>query len=113
MRISAVEAEIRDAVHSDPAESARIYEWVAQVCIALGASREDLVPFEKYARAAEGLVKPSSAVRALAAGAANIERVDRLVATIAAQLGMRDDAIDEIVDTVESHLHSNRLQAAS
>jgi hypothetical protein len=104
---------IRDAVHSDPAESARIYERVAQVCIALGAEREDLVPFEKYAKAAEGLAKPSSAARALAAGAANIERVDRLVATIAAQLGMRDDAIDEIVDTVESHLQNNRLQAAS
>jgi len=104
---------IRDAVHSDPAESARIYNWVADVCVALGAKREDLVPFEKYAAAAEGLLKPSSAARALDGGAADIERVDLLVATVAEQLGMQDAAIDAIVDTVESRLHDNRLRAAS
>lgn len=104
---------IRDAVHSDPVESARIYDWIADVCMALGAKREDLVPFEKYAKAAEGLLKPSSAARALAGGAADIERVDLLVATVAEQLGMQDPAIDAIVDTVNFHLHNNRLRAAS
>jgi hypothetical protein len=34
-----------------------------------------MVPFEKYAKAAESLQSPSSAARALAAGAPNIERV--------------------------------------
>jgi hypothetical protein len=46
------------------------------VCIELGAAPADLVPFEKYAAAASGLTKPSSAARALFAGAPNIERVD-------------------------------------
>ena len=53
-----------------------------------GAAADDLVPFEKYARAAEGLARPSSAARALFAGAKNIERVDRLVQAVAAQKNM-------------------------
>src|SRR6185437_8409944 len=69
---------IRDAVHGDIDASRAVYAWVGEVCKALGASDGDLVPFEKYANAALGLTKPSSAARALAAGAANIERVDRL-----------------------------------
>lgn len=104
---------IRDAVHSDLAESARIYGWVADVCVALGARRDDLVPFEKYANAAKGLLKPSSAARALDAGATHIERVDRLVATIARQHGMQDAAVDGVVETVEFHLHNNRSRSAS
>ena len=54
-----------------------IYEWVTQLCTRLGAGDTDLVPFEKYARAAEGLAKPSSAARALFGGAEHIERVDK------------------------------------
>src|SRR3712207_6931684 len=46
----------------------------SQVCKALGASDSDLVPFEKYAGAADGLQSPSSVARALFAGAQNIER---------------------------------------
>ena len=80
---------IRDAVHSDLDASRAVYAWVGEVCQALGAAAADLVPFEKYANAALGLAKPSSAARALAAGAANIERVDRLVQTAGAQKGMR------------------------
>jgi hypothetical protein len=78
---------IRDAVHANPDESRRVYEWVAEVCKALGASEEDLVPFDKYAAAALSLVTPSSAARALANGATNIERADRLVQTLAAAEG--------------------------
>ena len=104
---------ICDAVHSDPEKSAAIYNRVAEICIALGAEPQDLVPFEKYAAAASGLKKPSSAARALDAGAVNIERVDLLVASIAEQLGMRDAAIDAIVDTVEFRLQQNRLREAS
>src|SRR5438552_10771315 len=70
---------IRDAVHGDIAASRAVYEWVVDLCVSLGASRDDMVPFEKYARAAESLQSPSSAARALAAGAPYIERVDRLV----------------------------------
>ena len=51
---------------------------------------------------------PSSAARALAAGAPNIERVDLLVQTIAAQKGTRLDAVDTIVGKVEGWLAKNR-----
>ncbi len=62
--------------------------------MSLGAAEGDLVPFEKYANAALSLQNPSSAARALAAGAPNIERTDRLVQAIAAQKGMRNDTVD-------------------
>ncbi|HSC24268.1 MAG TPA: hypothetical protein VLG08_11185 [Casimicrobiaceae bacterium] len=103
---------IRDAVHADPRASREVYEWVARLCKALGAADADLVPFEKYASAAQGLVKPSSAARALAAGARNIERVDRLVQTIGAQKGMRLPAVDELVARVDAWLARNRRAAA-
>ena len=99
---------IRDAVHSDIDTSRAIYDWVGELCQALGASPRDLVPFEKYAKAAEGLTKPSSAARALFGGAVNIERVDSLVKAIAAQKGMRYDAIDETVALVDDRLGKNR-----
>jgi hypothetical protein len=99
---------IRDAVHSDLAASRAVYEWVAKVCRALGASDADLVPFDKYANAAQGLAKPSSAARALAAGARNIERVDRLVQLVAAQKGMRFEAVERVVALVDGWLARNR-----
>ena len=100
---------IREAVHSDIELSRSVYDWVAELCRAMGASEADQVPFEKYANAADGLAKPSSAARALAAGAANIERVDCLVHTIAAQKGMQSDNIDQTVAVVEAWLERNRL----
>jgi hypothetical protein len=66
------------------------------------------VPFEKYANAALGLSKPSSAARALAGGARNIERVDRLVQAVARQTNMRLDAVDDIVAHVDAWLARNR-----
>jgi len=103
---------IRDAVHSDIDASRAVYEWVAELCRALGAAAEDQVPFEKYANAADGLVKPSSAARALFAGAPNIERVDCLVKTLAAQHGMQNDSVDESVALVDARLAQNRKAAA-
>ena len=102
---------IKEAVHSDLEVSRSVYSWVGDLCVALGASRDDMVPFEKYASAAQGLVKPSSAARALAAGAPNIERVDCLVRTLAAQKGMQSDAVDETVALVDSWLEKNRKAA--
>ena len=55
---------------------------------------------------------PSSAARALYGGAQNIERVDRLVQTIARQKGMQNDAIDEVVVLVDAQLEVNRKKAA-
>jgi hypothetical protein len=103
---------IRDAVHSNLGESRAIYSWVQRVCMTLGAVPTDLVPFEKYAAAAQGLSKPSSAARALFAGARNIERVDLLVQKIAAQFGMRNDVLDETVKNVNDRLELNRAQSA-
>ena len=103
---------IRDAVHGDLEESRSVYEWVGELCRTLGAAQGDQVPFEKYANAALGLGKPSSAARALFGGAANIERVDLLVSSIAAHQGMRCDALDEVVALVEARLAANRRAAA-
>ena len=103
---------IKDAVHTNLAESRSVYDWVRELCIKLGASPDDLVPFEKYAAAGEGLSRPSSAARALFAGAPNIERVDRLVQGIAAQKGMRNPLVDETVALVDARLAANRKAAA-
>ena len=99
---------IREAVHRDAGRSREIYEWVASLCRRLGAGADDLVPFEKYAKAAEGLAKPSSAARALFGGAEHIERVDRLVGRIARQLGLHSDTVDEIVELIDERLDLNR-----
>ena len=99
---------IREAVHGDLAASRAVYEWVVDLCVALGASRDDMVPFEKYANAALSLESPSSAARALAAGAPQIERVDRLVQAIGAQHGRHSKAVDEVVSRVDSWLVRNR-----
>ena len=72
---------IKEAVHSDLEATRAVYNWVVKLCVSLGAAEKDLVPFEKYAAAALSLLTPSSAARALFAGAPNIERVDRLVQT--------------------------------
>ena len=102
---------IRDAVHSDLAASRDVYEWVCKMCIQLGADPSDLVPFEKYANAAKGLAKPSSAARALYAGAPAIERVDRLVQTLAAQKGMSHPSVDQTVRLVDAKLEETRNAA--
>ena len=99
---------IRDAVHADPQAARSVYDWVAAVCRALGAHDDDLVPFDKYAEAAKSLGSPSSAARAIAGGAKDIERVDRLVQLIGAQCGMRNGAVDRIVALVDARLEQNR-----
>jgi len=102
---------IKEAVHSDLEASRAMYNWVVKLCVSLGALEKDLVPFEKYAAAAQGLASPSSAARALFAGAPNIERVDRLVKTIAAHKGMRSEVLDEVVALVDARLELNRRAA--
>jgi hypothetical protein len=99
---------IKEAVHGDLERSRQIYDWVSKLCIGLGAEQADLVPFDKYAKAAEGLGKPSSAARALFSGAAHIERVDCLVRRIAGQQGLTFDTLDEIVALVDHRLARNR-----
>ena len=102
---------IKEAVHENLQASRDVYNWVVKLCISLGAAEKDLVPFEKYAAAAQGLANPSSAARALFGGAPNIERVDRLVQAVAAQKGMRSPVIDEVVKLVDARLEMNRRAA--
>ncbi|MGY4173508.1 hypothetical protein [Bradyrhizobium sp. USDA 4529] len=98
----------RDAVHSDLEASRSIYEFVLDVCLSIGASREELVSFEKYAAAADALSRPASAARALNSGAPNIERADKLVQLVARQKGMSHPILDEIVALVDRRLEANR-----
>jgi hypothetical protein len=99
---------IKQAVHSDVEASRDVYNWVGDLCVKLGGDRNDLVPFEKYADAALSLQKPSSAARALAAGAPYIERVDKLVQALAASQGMQSDVVDRTVTLVDGWLAGNR-----
>jgi len=99
---------IKDAVHGNVNASRGVYDWVRTLCAGLGAEDEDLVPFDKYAKAAEGLGKPSSAARALFGGAEHIERVDCLVRRIAKQQGLQSQTLDEIVGLVDERLTRNR-----
>ena len=103
---------IREAVHGDIEMARETYAWAGKLCTNLGAVETDLVPFEKYARAAEGLAKPSSAARALFGGAKHIERVDCLIQRIAGQQGLQSDIVDEIVRLVDERLDKNRVATA-
>jgi hypothetical protein len=103
---------IKDAVHSDINASRATYQWVVNLCLLLGAKESDLVPFDKYAAAAQSLGSPSSAARALYAGAPYIERVDRLVQAIAKQKGLQLPVLDEVVGLVDAKLEANRKKAA-
>jgi hypothetical protein len=103
----------QEAVHSDIETSRSVYNFVIDLCIKLGAKPEDLVPFEKYAAAAQSLVRPASAARALQNGAPNIERADKLVQLIAKQKGLSHPVIDATVALVDSRLEANRKKAAA
>ena len=101
----------QEAVHSDIETSRSVYNFVFDLCVKLGAKPEDLVPFEKYAAAAQSLVRPASAARALQNGAPNIERADKLVQLIARQQGLSHPAIDAQVELVDRRLEQNRKAA--
>lgn len=98
---------IRDSVHDDIAKSQEIYDFVNNLVVRLGAGQTDMVPFSKYAAAAENLLKPSSAARAVFSGARKIERVDKLIKLIADSLGIRLSEILETVRIVDAKLAAN------
>ena len=91
----------QEAVHTDIETSRSVYNFVNDLCVKLGANPGDLVPFEKYAAAAQSLVRPASAARALNNGVPNIERADKLVQLIAKQKGLSHPVIDATVALVE------------
>jgi hypothetical protein len=102
----------QEAVHTNIEESKSVYNFVFDLCVKLGANPNDLVPFEKYAAAAQSLTRPASAARALNNGAPNIERADKLVQLIAKQKGLSHPAIDAQVALVDERLAANRKKAA-
>jgi hypothetical protein len=103
----------QEAVWSDIETSRSVYNFVVDLCVKLGAKPDDMVPFEKYAAAAQSLTRPASAARALQNGAPYIERADKLVQLIAAQRGLRNPAIDAQVALVDARLEANRKKAAA
>ncbi|HEX3710518.1 MAG TPA: hypothetical protein VHV56_11600 [Pseudolabrys sp.] len=103
----------KEAVHADIETSRSVYNFVNDLCVKLGAKPADMVPFEKYAAAAESLTRPASAARALFNGAPNIERADKLVQLIARQKGLKHPAIDAGVALVDEMLAANRKKAAA
>jgi hypothetical protein len=103
----------KEAVHSNLEESRSVYNFVFDLCVKLGAAPSDLVPFEKYAAAAQSLTRPASAARALYNGAPNIERADKLVQLIARQKGMSHPVVDATVALVDEMLAANRKKAAA
>jgi hypothetical protein len=103
----------QEAVHSDIETSRSVYNFVNDLCVKLGANPADLVPFEKYAAAAQSLVRPASAARALNNGVPYIERADKLVQLIAKQKGLSHPVIDATVALVDARLEANRKKAAA
>src|SRR6187401_3649061 len=103
----------QEAVHSDIETSRSVYNFVFDLCVKIGANPADLVPFEKYAAAAQSLVRPASAARALNNGVPNIERADKLVQLIAKQKGLSHPAIDAQVALVDERIAANRKKAAA
>ncbi|HXL64362.1 MAG TPA: hypothetical protein VN938_04820 [Xanthobacteraceae bacterium] len=103
----------QEAVWSDVETSRSVYNFVVDLCVKLGAKPGDMVPFEKYAAAAQSLTRPASAARALQNGAPYIERADKLVQLIAAQRGLHNPAIDAQVALVDARLEANRKKAAA
>jgi hypothetical protein len=102
----------QEAVHTNIEESRSVYNFVNDLCVKLGAAPGDLVPFEKYAAAAQSLSRPASAARALNNGMPFIERADKLVQLIAAQKGLHHPAIDAQVALVDRRLDANRKKSA-
>src|SRR5215210_1787309 len=103
----------QEAVHTDIETSRSVYNFVIELCVKLGANPADLVPFEKYAAAAQSLVRPASAARALSNGVPFIERADKLVQLIAREKGLSHPEIDRGVALVDRRLEANRKKAAA
>ncbi len=99
---------IAEAVLNERDESALIYAQVCSLALALGAPTEHLVSFEDYAKAAAQLSRPSSLARALDAGAAAVERIDRLVLNLMRRHAMDTTSVEPIVALIDHRIEQNR-----
>lgn len=104
---------IAEAVHADLASSERLYGVVSELARSLGAREADLVPFAAYAKAAQGLTRPSSLARALASGATRVERIDLLIMRLLATQDLDPAPLEPIVAAIEERLAENAGRIAS
>jgi hypothetical protein len=104
---------IAEAVHDDLVVSEKLYRLVSELALSLGAGETDLVPFTAYAKAAQGLTRPSSLARALANGATRVERIDLLVMRLLAAQGLDPAPLAPIVAGIEARLAENAAGIAS
>jgi len=104
---------IGEAVNRNLCESRELYDWITEICLALGAEESIMVPFDAYGTAAEGLTLPSSLARGLFAGATAAERVDVLIQALAGRHGMSHPVLDRIVEDISATLERNRSKQGS
>ena len=102
----------QEAVHSDIETSRSVYNFVFDLCVKLGASPSDLVPFEKYAAAAQSLVRPASAA-ARCRTARRTSNAPTSPATHRQTKGLSYPAIDAQVALVDARIAANRAKAAA
>lgn len=95
---------IKNAVMSNINVSKKIYDDVYNLCLSLGASKDLLIPFDGYLKAAQNLTAPSSVARAFLNGDPNIERVDKLVLNIAKLKNLSVYKLEEIVKVFDNQL---------
>jgi hypothetical protein len=104
---------IKDAVHSPTSTprvaGIRLGRRAVRVARRRGERSRALRKVRELHRSCCRARRPRHA--ALAAGTPNIERTDRLVQTIAAQKGRRNDTVDETVARVDRWLARNRKTA--
>ena len=99
---------IQQAVHDDIDLSRAIYNQVVDLCIGWAVMLLIWFRLINMPRLRNRLAARHRRPEALAAGAKNIERVDKLVQTIARQKDQTIDGLDEIVRLVDQWLTKNR-----
>jgi hypothetical protein len=102
---------IRDAVHTDLSSRSMTMSMPSPGVSA--PIRKIRCLSRNMPRLAESLLKPSSAARAVAAGAPFIERVAPLVKLISHQLGVPNAEIDRTVETADQELNEKIVQGGS
>ena len=103
----------QEAVHSNIEESRSVYNFVFDLCVKLGAKPDDLVPFEKYAAAAQSLSRPASAARALAERRAQHRTRRQAGAAHRQAEGLEPPGDRRHVALVDARLEANRKKAAA